>query len=729
MIRMFDDHAPEIDMANLLPSVVNGYDIDEAMDNLWMEAGTELVLPDGSKFYDIRSFEVNNPLLTEPWFHADNIVECTAQLCRDPNYIHFITKYILNINLLPYQCVILNMLWHKPLPMLIASRGAGKSYLLSVYIVVRALLHQGCKICVVGGSLRQSMVLFNYIQNIWDNSPILQDICGGKKNSPKRDIHICTWKCGDSVVNFLPLGNGEKIRGQRANIIISDEYASIPAQVFETVVRGFAAVKSDGVHLNVAKAYKGKIVKYLGKASAIEYAEAMDEILDQEEKVGKGCKTKLDGNQIVIAGTASYRFNHFYKYFNYYRSIILSGGDPEILKREFPDMPIPKDLDPGKYGIIRLPYDKVPEGMMDSVILSQGRATMDPQIFDMEYGCIFPNDSEGFYLASWLQQCTCPVNGIMFLPKIFGDKDKEYVMGVDPASEDDNFAINIIEINDGYRAVVYQWTTNRKDFEDARRIGAVKEEIQDYNTFIIRHMRDLMRRFNINLIVMDTGGGGVSVREGLRDPDKLLDDRDEIILDMDDEMTQGLPGRRILKMIEFVNYKWRVDAHHGLRKDILEKKILFPCFDIADMAVGEVEDDSAGRVFDTLGDCYLEIEQCKQETTLIQHSHTTTHKEKWDIPSVIGVDANANKKALKKDRFSSLLLSNWGCRILEQEPELKTGYSYTQFGGTAQSWDYSNEGAYKSIYVGKGTSGMKNFSGFNTKTPGNNRGGGRQVYY
>lgn len=716
-------------VVRLLDREVNGYDIDEAMDNLWMEAGKEVVLPDGTTFYDIRHHKFENMLLLPEWFNQDNIIENTAQLCRDPNYLHFLTKYILNINLLPFQCVILNMLWHKPLPMLIASRGAGKSYLLSVYIVLRALLHQGCKICVVGGSLRQSMVLFNYIQNIWDNAPILQDICGGKKNAPKRDIHICTWKCGDSVVNFLPLGNGEKIRGQRANVIISDEYASIPAQVFETVVRGFAAVKSDGVHLNVAKAYKGKIVKYLGNASAQEYSEAMDEILSKEPAKSK---TKLDGNQIVIAGTASYRFNHFYKYFSYYRSIILSGGDPGILSREFPDMPIPEDLDSGKYGIIRLPYNKVPEGMMDSTILSQGRATMDPQIFDMEYGCIFPDDSEGFYLASWLQKCTCPIadRNIDFPPKIKGDKDKQYVMGIDPASEDDNFAINIVELNDTYRAVVYQWTTNRKDFEDAKRIGAIASDVNDYNTFIIRQIRDLCRRFSIALIVMDSGGGGISVREGLRDPDKLIDSRDEMILDMDDPMTQGLPGRRILKMIQFANYKWRVDSHHGLRKDILEQKILFPSYDIAVQTASEAKDISEGKFYDTISDCYLEIEQCKQETTLIQHSQTDMHREKWDIPKVAGVDSNSNKRYLKKDRFSSLLLSNWGCRILEEEPDIKSGRSYTQFGGTIQDWQNAPTGAFKSIYMGKGTAAVKNFHDSSSDGPNKNTGSpGRRIFY
>ena len=268
----------ELVIAKELPSMVNGMDIDVAMDHLWMETGDLVQLPDGNTIHDIRTVPIQNSLLERKWDDYDKIPELMVELCRDPAYIHFICKYVLNIELLPYQCVILNTFWYKPLPMLIATRGGGKSYLLAVYVVLRCLLHQGCKICVVGASLRQSMVIFNYVQQIWEDAPILQDICGGKNKAPKRDQHMCFWICGDSRAVFLPLGDGTKIRGQRANVIIADEFASIPTEIFETVVRGFAAVKSDGVHLNVAKEYKKLVVKHFGTQPAEEYGDAIDEI-------------------------------------------------------------------------------------------------------------------------------------------------------------------------------------------------------------------------------------------------------------------------------------------------------------------------------------------------------------------------------------------------------------------------------------------------------------------
>ncbi len=66
-----------------------------------------------------------------------------------------------------------------------------------------------------------------------------------------------------SRVTCLPLGDGQKIRGQRANDIISDEFASIPRDIFETVVAGFAAVSSDPIE-NVKKIAAKRKAEELG---------------------------------------------------------------------------------------------------------------------------------------------------------------------------------------------------------------------------------------------------------------------------------------------------------------------------------------------------------------------------------------------------------------------------------------------------------------------------------
>ena len=71
-------------------------------------------------------------------------------------------------------------------------------------------------------------------------------------SGPRRDVDRCVMRINNSRVTCLPLGDRQKIRGQRANDIISDEFASIPRDIFETVVAGFAAVSSDPIE-NVKK--------------------------------------------------------------------------------------------------------------------------------------------------------------------------------------------------------------------------------------------------------------------------------------------------------------------------------------------------------------------------------------------------------------------------------------------------------------------------------------------
>ena len=188
-----------------------------------------------------------------------------AWLMIRPEYLSFMSHHILNIQLLPSQSLFLNEVWQRKFPMLVASRGFGKSFMLSLYAILRALILPRRKIVVVGAAFRQSKVLFEYMETIWRNSPMLRDICDSD-SGPRRDTDRCTLRLNDSTVTCLPLGDGQKIRGQRANDIIADEFASIPREIFENVVAGFAAVSSDPVAnvKRVAAEKKAKALLLLG---------------------------------------------------------------------------------------------------------------------------------------------------------------------------------------------------------------------------------------------------------------------------------------------------------------------------------------------------------------------------------------------------------------------------------------------------------------------------------
>jgi len=575
-----------------------------------------------------------------------------AWLMTRPEYLSFITKHILNIQLLPSQSLFLCEIWNRKFPMLIASRGFGKSFMLSLYAVLRALILPRRKVVVVGAAFRQSKVLFEYMETIWRNSPMLRDICDGD-SGPRRDTDRCTLRLNDSTVTCLPLGDGQKIRGQRANDIIADEFASIPREIFENVVAGFAAVSADPVE-NVKR------------LAAQEKAEELGVVLEQQEK-----EVQKD-NQIILSGTAYYDFNHFSTYWKKWKSIIKSKGELARLREIFGEDP-PESFDWTQYSIIRMPYELLPKGFMDADQVARSKATVHTGIYQMEYGACFTRDSQGFFKRSLIQSCVASEDSIIgqdgesikFEASLMGKEDRKYIFGVDPASEVDNFSIVIVEIHENHRRIVYCWTTTRSEHKEKVKRGLSSET--DFYAYCARKIRDLMKLFPCIHIAMDAQGGGVAVMESMHDKDKIKEGEVPIWPTIDRNKpkdTDGEQGLHILEMCQFAKYDWLAEANHGMRKDFEDKALLFPSFDALTLSISEHEDNTKGRMFDTLEECILDIEELKDELSMIQMTQTTSGRDRWDTPQV--VVGTGRKSKMRKDRYSALLMCNMAARIYKE---------------------------------------------------------------
>jgi hypothetical protein len=590
-------------------------------------------------------------------------------LMTRPEYFSFLCKYILNINILPSQALMLKEMWSRRFPMLIASRGFGKSFILSLYSILRALILPSRKIVIVGAAFRQSKVLFEYMENIWSSSPILRDMCDSN-SGPRRDVDRCVLKLNDSRVTCLPLGDGQKIRGQRANDIISDEFASIPRDIFETVVAGFAAVSSDPIE-NVKRLAAEKKAKELG----IELE--TNEIENQKKD-----------NQIILSGTAYYDFNHFASYWKKWRSIIRSRGDRSKLREVFGGENPPDTFDWTDYSVIRIPYELLPEGFMDASQVARSKATVHTGIYQMEFGTCFTRDSQGFFKRSLIESCVSSEkevikdskgNEIIFEAKLRGDLNKNYVFGVDPASEVDNFSIVIIELNGDHRRIVHCWTTNRSEHKERVKKGYASET--DFYAYCARKIRDLMKIFPCVHIAMDAQGGGIAVMESLHDKDKV-DEKEQLIWPIIDQNkpkdTDNERGLHILEMCQFAKYEWLSEANHGLRKDLEDKAIIFPRFDAVSLGISNAEDGLKGRIYDTLEECVMEIEELKDELAMIQMTQTQNGRDRWDTPEV--VIGTGKKSRMRKDRYSSLIMANMAARQILKTPD---AIEYNFYGGFA----------------------------------------------
>ena len=151
---------------------------------------------------DVDEDEIFNPMSLIS-FNEDDFHLKLSWLMTKPEYFSFLCKQIFNITILPTQALILHEMWNRKFPMLIASRGFGKSFTLSLYSMMRALLLPKRKVVIVGAAFRQSKVLFEYMETIWNNSPILRDMCDSD-SGPRRDVDRCVMRINDSRITCLP---------------------------------------------------------------------------------------------------------------------------------------------------------------------------------------------------------------------------------------------------------------------------------------------------------------------------------------------------------------------------------------------------------------------------------------------------------------------------------------------------------------------------------------------
>jgi hypothetical protein len=76
---------------------------------------------------------------------------------------------------------------------------------------LRCTLNPGIKVVGIGAGFRQSKLIFEKAEELWNNSPILRSICDNS-SGPKRENDKCVLRVNDSTLTVLPVGDGQKIR-------------------------------------------------------------------------------------------------------------------------------------------------------------------------------------------------------------------------------------------------------------------------------------------------------------------------------------------------------------------------------------------------------------------------------------------------------------------------------------------------------------------------------------
>lgn len=605
------------------------------------------------------------------------------------------------LELLPFQQVILDTLWNKKFPMLIMTRGGSKTFLLAVYAILRALLNQGTKIVVMGAGFRQAKHVFRYIEELYDGSPLLQEALG-KDGGVKWGSDTVSIKVGISSIRGLPIGDGSKVRGERATHLLADEFASIPESIFDHAVAPFTSVGSD-------PAAKANMMKFVGRLREMGVEEKL--LHDIEASFGIG-------NQIVYSGSACHVGNHFGKRYSVSKMIINSKGQEENIRRALEEK---SRLVAGKsseittediasltktweqYAIVQMPYTALPKGFMEEDIIRGEKANLPYYRFKEEYLAEFTTDTDGFIKRSWIERATPKKPDVPIVPELYGDPRSVYVMGVDPARNNDNVGVIVLKITARGKELVYCNAWDKTEY------GVSANRI-----------REIAKRFNVSYITMDKGGGGEAIREWLCKKTEQVASEDFIwvIPEQMEKFTGDLmglsaPGRKILEMVDFTP-AWISQSAHAVEADIEQCNILFPQagddFSVfqqymSHFGLDKISDNEKTKLQEDLwGIDIWEAEQegrkpvlgimqhiteCTNETCAIIRTVTVGGVERFDLPKLSEQSEGLDMR--RRDRWSALMLANFAAKV-----HMGTGHKPKSWTGIAangvRNKNYTNRG-------------------------------------
>lgn len=326
-------------------------------------------------------------------------------------------KDLLSLDLVWFQRVCLKIMWKTPFVTLVLGRGIGKSWLLAVFAVLKGMLYPGTKIGIIAPVYRQALFVFDYIEELYNNSPYLR--AASLKKPVVQPLRGFMQFHNGSFIEALPVGDGNKIRGRRYHIVLGDEWAQMDPDIIKKVIRPMMNVKIKGRQ-----------------------------------------------NQLITSSTAYYSWNHFYTQYLFYHLMMQKLPEKyQLCEFTYEDVLMVPDA----------PFQ------IDTDILEMQRADDPlGEIYDMENKCKFITENRRFITPSMIDACTPKkFEGVNI--ELTGEVKSEYVMGVDVARADagDDFAMTILKIKGDTSEVSRQISCNGESYP--KMAGHIRKALVDFN--------------------------------------------------------------------------------------------------------------------------------------------------------------------------------------------------------------------------------------------------------
>ena len=160
---------------------------------------------------------------------------------------HRFCEDYLGLKLFLYQKIIIYMFWKFNLNLLIGSRGIGKSYIISLFSCLTAILKPNSKIVIASCTKNQAklMITQKIEKELMNKSPMLRREIKEIKTNNQESVVV--FKNGSTITAVV---SGEGSRGYRATLLIVDESRLVSKDVVNAILRPFLNVQRTPNYLN-----------------------------------------------------------------------------------------------------------------------------------------------------------------------------------------------------------------------------------------------------------------------------------------------------------------------------------------------------------------------------------------------------------------------------------------------------------------------------------------------
>ena len=342
------------------------------------------------------------------------------------------------------------------------------SYSVAMFVLLHAIFTPKCRVVVVSFAFRSSRRLLEQcVKFVNEKGANVLSACFPKDMYRKTDEWVWELPNG-STITSLPLGDGRKIRGTRADVLIVDEFAYLPENVIGEVLQPFMAANSNVQEQIITKQREDKLI-------------ARGFMKEDERTIVE------DFKKTIFLSSACYQFEHMYRRYVDWTDLITKPEKAQEIKASG-----------ATYFISRFGWEAIPKEILNTREIEASKRLYSEAMFKREYGAVFQGDSDGFYRAKKIMDCSI-VNGQSPCVEITGERGAEYVLGVDQSmsgsESSDHFAMCLMKIvkrGDGMKIgmVVHSYAVAGGNLKDH-----------------MLYLWYLLRNFNIVYIAVDSSHG------------------------------------------------------------------------------------------------------------------------------------------------------------------------------------------------------------------------------